>query len=197
MGISDKQLAILNYLREIHSKKKAVPSISELGEFFDMSQQAMSKNLKRLEREGFIKRQKGRYRNFTIVKPEPRAIRVPLLGKIAAGAPIEAIEVPEEIDIPESVFNGQDGFALRVEGQSMIEDGIHHGDLVFVKRQTTAFNGQTVVALVNGEATLKRYYHEGDRIRLQPANQNMKPLYVFPDQDFEIRGIVVSLFRSF
>jgi len=197
MGVSKKQYAIYNYLREINARQRPIPTIATLGDIFEISQQAMSKNLRALEREGLIQREKGRYRNIHIVEQPPKAVRVPLLGKIAAGAPIEAIETTEEIEIPESVFNGMDGFALRVEGQSMIEDGIHHGDLVFVKRQTTAFNGQTIVALINGEATLKRYYHEGNRIRLQPANQAMDPIYVYPDQGFEIRGIVASLFRSF
>jgi repressor LexA len=197
MGISRKQHAIYEYLRQLNDSSKPVPSISELGKVFDISQQAMSRNLKALQAEGLIEREKGRYRNIRLVEPPASMIRVPLLGKIAAGVPIEAIETPEEIELPESVFDGKEGFALRVEGSSMIDDGIHHGDLVFVKRQTTAFNGQTVVALINGDATLKRYYHEGNRIRLQPANSHMDPIFVYPDQDFQIRGVVASLFRSF
>lgn len=197
MGISRKQHAIYEYLRKLNDSNKPVPSISELGKVFDISQQAMSRNLKTLQSEGLIEREKGRYRNIRLVETPASMIRVPLLGKIAAGVPIEAIETPEEIELPESVFDGKEGFALRVEGSSMIEDGIHHGDLVFVKRQTTAFNGQTVVALINGDATLKRYYHEGNRIRLQPANTHMDPIFVYPDQDFQIRGVVASLFRSF
>jgi len=197
MGISRKQHAIYEYLRKLNDSNKPVPSISELGKVFDISQQAMSRNLKALQSEGLIEREKGRYRNIRLVETPASMIRVPLLGKIAAGVPIEAIETPEEIELPESVFDGKEGFALRVEGSSMIEDGIHHGDLVFVKRQTTAFNGQTVVALINGDATLKRYYHEGNRIRLQPANTHMDPIFVYPEQDFQIRGVVASLFRSF
>lgn len=197
MGLNKKQYAIYTYLRELNGGEQPLPTIAELGNIFEISQQAMSKNLHALQREGFIERERGRYRNIRLVEQPAKVTRVPLLGRIAAGEPIEAIETPEEIDLPDSVFNGQEGFALRVEGNSMIEDGIHHGDLVFVKRQTTAFNGQTIVALINGEATLKRYYHEGNRIRLQPANEVMDPIYVYPDQDFQIRGIVASLFRTF
>lgn len=197
MGISERQYAIYNYLKRLSEADEPLPTIAALGAHFSISQQAMSKNLRVLEGEGLIERDKGRYRNIRVVTPPSKIARVPLLGKIAAGVPIEAIETSEEVELPDSILDGEEGFALRVEGQSMIEDGIHHGDLVFVKRQTTAFNGQTVVALINGEATLKRYYHEGDRIRLQPANSEMEPIFVYPGKDFEIRGIVVSLFRRY
>ncbi len=197
MGLSKRHMEIFERIKGVLEKGESVPTVAMLGKEFNMTQQAMSKNLKVLEREGLIKRDRSRHRSMELVEPPPLAVRVPLLGKIAAGQPLEAIESTEEIEVPADMVPAGEAYALEVCGDSMIDDGILEGDVVVVRRQSMAFDGQTVVAIINGEATLKRYYHEGSRIRLQPANERLKPFYAGPDDNFEIRGIVHALFRQF
>jgi len=124
-----------------------------------------------------------------------RARRLPLLGTVAAGKPIEPVPQAEFVDLP--LAPEGENFALRVAGESMRDDGILSGDLVIVHRQSKAATGQTVVALVNGEATVKKYYDKGDHIELRPANETMQPIRVAPGDAFEIQGIVVGLIRRF
>ena len=124
--------------------------------------------------------------------------RIPLLGTIAAGTPLPAFQVLESIDVPGGSWQHREVFALRVRGSSMIDDGILDGDYVFVKKTPTAHSGDIVVAMIEGEATVKRYFPEGDRIRFQPANQNMAPIIV-RRADFksvDIIGIVVGVYRK-
>jgi repressor LexA len=120
---------------------------------------------------------------------------VPMAGVVAAGAPIEPIPQTEQVDVPPSMLRDGQNFALRVKGESMREDGILPGDLVIVHKQTTAQNGQTVVALVNREATIKRYYQKQDRIELHPANATMQPIIVTPQDEFKLEGIVIGIIR--
>jgi repressor LexA len=120
--------------------------------------------------------------------------RIPMLGIVAAGKPIEPVAQKEFIDLP---LGNEESFALRVEGESMRDEGIMPGDLVIVRRQARASTGQTVVALVNGEATVKKYYPKGDTIELRPANAAMQPIRVTPEDKFEIQGVVVGLIRHF
>jgi repressor LexA len=126
-------------------------------------------------------------------------VSVPLLGRIAAGAPILAVEHVEDTVKVDRFFlgNNSEVFALRVQGESMIDDGIHDGDFIFVKKQPRARPGEIVVAWIEDEATVKRYYPEGDRIRFQPANDNFEPIYVRADEFRETRiiGIVVGIYR--
>ena len=119
-----------------------------------------------------------------------------LAGTIAAGAPIEALEEAEEVEIPERFLAGGECFALRVRGESMVEDGIRDGDVIVVRSQQEADNGQTVVAILEGEATLKRFYRRGGTVELRPANEAMQSLFV-PADRVRIRGVVVSLLRRF
>ena len=197
MKINERQHAIYEKLAAVLNADEPVPTVATLGKMFSMSQQAMSKNLKVLEQEGLIRRDRGRHRSLELVEAQPEARRVPLLGRIAAGQPLEAIEDERTIEVPVDLLPKGEVYALEVNGDSMIEDGILDGDVVIVRRQTMAFNGQTIVAVINGEATLKRYYHEGARIRLQPANVSLEPFFVGPDKDFEIRGVVHALYRKF
>jgi repressor LexA len=120
---------------------------------------------------------------------------IPLVGTVAAGIPIEPVPQSELIDVPTSMTQSKDVFALRVKGESMIEDGILPGDLVIVRKQPTARNGQTVVALVNREATIKTYIRKGDRIELHPANAAMAPLVVTPEDEFAIEGVLIGVIR--
>lgn len=123
------------------------------------------------------------------------AQHVPMLGLVAAGRPIEAIPQSEAVDIPASMIRKGETFVLRVKGESMREDGILSDDLVVVQKQTTAHNGQTVVALINQEATIKKYYAKGNRIELHPANALMAPILVTPEDEFIIEGLVIGLIR--
>lgn len=121
--------------------------------------------------------------------------RLPLLGIVAAGTPIEPIRQHEEIDIPAPMRGRGDTFALRVKGTSMRDEGILPGDVIIVQKQATAENGQTVVVLLDGEATVKKWYRKGPRIELHPANETMSPIIVRPDQDCRIEGLVTGVIR--
>jgi len=197
LRLSERQKKIYEKIESIIKAGEPVPTVAALGRMFGISQQAMSKNLKVLEDVELIQRDRRKHRSIELIKPPPRAVVVNLLGTITAGQPLEPVEVPEAIEVPARLVPRGDAYALRVSGESMIEDGILDGDVVIVQKQSMAFDGQTVVAVVNGEATLKRYYHEGHRIRLQPANAALKPFYCGPDDLFEIRGIVYALHRTY
>ena len=121
--------------------------------------------------------------------------QIPMAGVVAAGAPIEPVPQAELIEVPPSMLRGGRNFALRVKGESMREDGILPGDLVIVHKQDTAQNGQTVVALLNREATIKRYYQKPDRIELHPANSTMRPIIVTTADEFRLEGIVIGIIR--
>jgi repressor LexA len=120
---------------------------------------------------------------------------LPLLGVVAAGAPIEPVPQFELIDVPPSMLRGGERFALKVKGESMRDEGIFPGDLVIIRKQATARNGQTVVAVVNNEATIKTYMVRGNRVELHPANPKMKPIVVSPKDDFRIEGVLIGLIR--
>jgi repressor LexA len=124
-----------------------------------------------------------------------RSAEIPMAGIVAAGLPIEPVQQSELIDVPPSMLRGGKTFALRVKGESMKEDGILPGDFVVVRKQETARNGQTVVALVNHEATIKTYYEKDSRIELHPANAAMKPIVVQPSDEFHIEGILIGVIR--
>jgi len=121
--------------------------------------------------------------------------KLPMLGIVAAGKPIEPVPQMELVDVPPSMLRGGETFALRVKGQSMLDAGILPGDLVLVKKQTTAHNNQTVVALLNGEATIKKYRQKTNHIELHPANEAMDPIIVRPEDEFRIEGIVIGVLR--
>ncbi len=124
-----------------------------------------------------------------------RAVRIPLVGVVAAGTPIEPVAQEELIDVPPSMHRAGETFALRIKGESMIEDGILPGDFVVIRKQQTAQNGQTVVAMVNREATIKTYYRKPQHIELHPANAAMAPLVVTPADEFSIEGVLVGVIR--
>jgi repressor LexA len=124
-----------------------------------------------------------------------RSPEIPMAGIVAAGSPIEPVQQTELIDVPISMLRGSKTFALRVKGESMKDDGILPGDVVVVQKQETAQNGQTVVALVNQEATIKRYFKKGSRIELHPANETMQPIVVQPSDTFHIEGVLIGVIR--
>lgn len=197
MRLNQRQKAIFEKIRDILKAGEPMPTVAALGEMFNISQQAMSKNLRALEAAKLIRRNPHKHRSVELIKPPPMSQEVRLLGQITAGQPLEAVESEQVVEVPSSMVPKGDAYALEVSGNSMIEDGIHDGDMVVIQRQSVAYEGQTVVAVINGEATLKRYYHEGGRIRLQPANSALQPIYVTPSDHFEIRGVVYALLRKY
>jgi repressor LexA len=205
--LSDRQKNILKYIEAYVDERGYPPSIREIGDRVGISSTSVvDYNLKVLERDGYIRRDREVSRGLELVgntkgrQAQPRLVRVPVVGRIAAGAPIEAIEDPSDVvELP--VGSVPDGcFALRVRGTSMIDDHIEDGDVVVIRPQQNVDDGDIAVAIVNdvtenGGATLKRFYREGDRVRLQPRNPTMQPIIVPLDQ-VEVRGKVVKLLRD-
>lgn len=198
MNLTKRQKEILDFLRAYRAEHGISPTQREIRERFRLSSfGTVQKHLKRLEEKGALSREWNRSRGIS--PADERAGRgVPLLGSIAAGRPIEPFPEEESIEVPQALLGKSKGehFVLRVRGDSMVEDGIRDGDLVVVARRANAQNGQTVVALVRGEATLKRYYTEAGRVRLQPANASMKPITA-DARDVTIQGVVTGLMRDF
>jgi len=196
MNLTKRQKEILDFIRNYRREHGISPTQREIRETFSLSSfGTVQKHLKRLEEKGALSREWNRSRG--IAPKESDASRgVPLLGLVAAGRPIEPFPHEEAIEVPAALLGKGEHFVLRVRGESMIEDGILDGDFVVVARREKAESGQTVVALVRGEATLKRYYAEGARIRLQPANAAMRPLMV-DARDVTIQGVVTGLIRDY
>ncbi len=197
MNLTKRQKELLDFIRSYRSEHGISPTQREIREFFGLSSfGTIQKHLKRLEEKGALAREWNRSRGISPAAERPSSREVSLLGYVAAGGPIEPFPVEETIEVPASLLGKGEHFVLRVRGDSMVEDGIRDGDYVVVSRRPTAQNGQTVVALVRGEATLKRYYAEGSRIRLQPANAAMKPLLV-DARDVLVQGVVTGLIRDY
>jgi repressor LexA len=211
--ITDRQKEILQFIVRTSEERGYPPTIREIGEEMDIrSTNGVNDHLKALERKGFLTRGEQQSRSLVPTKrarlvlglgkkADPTMVDVPLLGRVAAGAPILAQENIEDTVRIDSFLLGGGGrevFALRVKGQSMIEDGIHDGDFIFVKKAPSAAPGDIVVALIDDEATVKRFYPEGDRVRFQPANKDMQPIYVAKSEFRQtmILGKVVGVYRK-
>jgi len=204
--MSERQQKILEFVMEYTADHGYPPSIREIGQAVGISSTSVvDYNLRALERSGLIRRDREVSRGLGVVGQTPAArpttIRIPIVGRIAAGEPIEAMEQHDDF-LEMGIGTVPDGcYALQVKGKSMIEDLIDDGDLVVIRPQETAENGDIVVALLmsqesssGGAATLKRLYRERDRVRLQPANATMQPIFVDPDQ-LRVQGKVVSVIR--
>jgi repressor LexA len=199
--LTKRQREILDYLNEFIQQHGYAPSLEEIGRRFNLSSLAtVHKHLTNLQDKGFIRRSWNRSRSVELLPSRVggRAIDVPMLGYVAAGMPIEAIETNESISVPESLIGGKrDTYVLRVRGDSMIDEQIRDGDWVIVENRKSVDNGEMVIALVEGqEATLKKFYRESGRIRLQPANPTMQPILVDPDE-VQIQGVVVGVMRRY
>lgn len=195
--ISKKQKEVLDYIKEYHSLNSYAPSLEEIRRKFNLASASTAHfHVSKLESMGYIRKDDNKPRSIEIFKNE-QMIKIPLLGTIAAGAPIEAIEEREYIAIPKSKLpNSGNFYSLRVKGNSMIEENINDGDIVVVKNQSTATNGERVVALLdNQDVTLKKFYKEKGHIRLQPANKDMEPIIVKSTQ-LAIQGIVVDVIQE-
>ncbi len=197
MNLTKRQKEILDFIRSYRASHGISPTQREIRESFRLSSfGTVQKHLKRLEEKGALSREWNRSRGIAPKEETGGARGVPLLGLVAAGRPIEPFPNEESIEVPATLLGKGDHFVLRVRGESMVEDGILDGDYVVVAKRAKAESGQTVVALVRGEATLKRYYAEGARVRLQPANSAMRPMTV-DARDVTIQGVVTGLIRDY
>ncbi len=200
MALTRRQREIYEYVRAFVAERGYSPSLEEIGEHFGLSSVAtVHKHVQHLVEKGQLRKAWNRSRSLEPVEEGAKdAVDVPLLGVVAAGAPIEAIEVPERITLPsEMVRRASETFVLRVRGDSMIEEQIRDGDYVIVENRQTARDGEMVIALLEGEnVTLKKLFRESRRIRLQPANSRMKPIYVRP-RDLTIQGVVIGVLRKY
>ena len=200
LPLTKRQREILDYLNEFIQQHGYAPSLEEIGRRFSLSSLAtVHKHLTNLQEKGFIRRAWNRSRSVELVPSRTggRAIELPMLGFVAAGAPIEAVAGNETIAVPEALAGKRDSYVLRVKGDSMIDEQIRDGDFVIVEDRKTADNGEMVIALVGGlDVTLKKFYRESGRIRLQPANPAMQPM-IFDADRVQVQGVVVGVMRKY
>ena len=213
--LTPKEKVVLEFVEKYVLEKGIAPTFQEVSTHFGFaSLNSVQNYFKQLESKGYIRLAgANQKRGLTVLRPasalqealaekakstpRPEGVTLPLLGRVAAGAPIEAFENDEYIDVPASLVRYADRtYALRVQGQSMIEDGIFDGDFILVQKQSTAANGEIVVAMVGEEATVKRFYRHQEQIELRPANSTMQPMR-FQRGEVNIRGVVVGLIRKF
>ena len=198
--LTKRQKELLDYLAQYIEQNGYAPTLEEIGRNFALGSLAtVHKHLQNLERKGHIRRLPNRSRAVEVTPRDGTrsTVQVPLLGRVAAGIPLEPVEVPESVALPEELLGRGDTFALRVQGDSMKDDGILDGDVVVIESRATVENGATVVALVRGEATLKRFFRaERGKVRLMPANERIAPILAAAE-DVEVRGEVVALLRRY
>ena len=200
MKLTEKQKAFLEFISRYIKDWGRSPSFEEICSHFGFtSYNTVTTYLKTLERKGYIRLpgKKNQKRAIEVISPvETRRFEFPLLGKVAAGKPIEAVEDVDVIEVPPSMIGKGNFFVLQVKGDSMKEDGILDGDFVVIRKQATAENGETVVALINNEATLKRYFKRKNHVELRPAHSGMAPILV-QEGDLHIEGKVVGVIRRY
>ncbi len=202
--LTERQKQILDFLRQFAAENGYAPTHREICEEFGFSSYGtVHKHLKLLEQKGYLRRHWNQKRGVelssrAVSESDPALARLPFFGRIAAGRPIEAVAGDESVTVPEHLLGAvpEDHYVLKVVGDSMIEEGIHDGDLVVVSRREQAGVGEMVVALVGDEATLKRFFPEGETVRLQPANRRMEPIYAAANE-VRVQGVVVGLMRKF
>ncbi len=217
MYYTNKQLEIMEFLQEFRRHRQLSPTLDEMATQFGVSRVTIHEHVKGLIKKGAIQSAPYKARSIEILDPDFHDVavapslaadgidRLPveILGRIAAGEPIEAVEAPERVDLADLLPMGKDHYALRVRGTSMIDEGIHDGDMVLVERREVADDGELVVAIVADEgiegATLKKFFRHQDetgqgKFRLQPANEELDPIIV---DEVEIRGVVVGVVRRY
>lgn len=202
MPITARQRQIYEYICRYNESHKQPPTIAEIGKQFQMTSSASVHSiLSVLEREGLIRRIPNVSRGIEIVSPnteKSEEFEVPLLGLVAAGQPIEAILAHETVAVPKNMIGRGRMFALRVRGDSMIEENIQDNDIIIVSSQETAENGQVVVALIDGNyATVKKFYREPDFIRLEPANPQFRAIFIKTPGRIQLQGVVRGLIRNY
>jgi len=196
--LTKRQKEVLNFVGKFIEEKGYAPSLEEIKKHLKLSSVSTAHfHVDKLIKQGLIKKHKNEPRAIVLNEPE-ELVRIPLAGTIAAGSPIEAIQNTEYIAVPKNKLpRTGDVYALRVIGNSMVDEDINSGDIVLVKQQGIAENGQKVVALIdNYEATLKKYYREGNHVRLQPANRNFEPIIIAGNQNLHIQGVVLDVIRA-
>jgi repressor LexA len=201
MHLTRRQKEILDYVGDYIGREGYAPTIEEIAHNFGLHSLAtVHKHLTNLQEKGLIKRAWNRSRALELVPAEVsvRAVELPLLGRVAAGAPIEAVASTETIFVPEDMIGRGRTYVLQVKGESMIEEQIRDGDYVIVEDRQDARDGEMVIALLEGEnVTLKKLYREsGGTVRLQPANASMRPIYVDED-DVKVQGVVIGVLRKY
>ncbi len=202
MGLTPRQADILTFITEYSENRGYAPTLQEIGAQFGLSSVAtVHKHISHLVEKGFLAREKrNASRDLVVVDnrgSKGGMVRVPLLGIVAAGRPIEAMTENEEISLPQEWLGRSRTFALRVRGDSMIDEQIRDGDTVVVESREMARNGETVIALVDGDSvTVKQYFREGASIRLQPANPAV-PVMIFSEDRVQVQGVVVGVLRRF
>jgi repressor LexA len=197
MNLTPRQKQIVDFIRDYVAEHEYAPTMQEIADYLGVSRPTVFEHIEALEAKGALTREATRSRTIELAE-ELAPHGLPLVGRIAAGSPIEAVEDPEVLDF-DSLFRGRPGevFVLQVRGESMIDEQIRDGDYVIVQKRVEAHNGETVVALIDdGDATLKKFYREKSRIRLQPANPSMEPIYVAADR-VRIQGVVIGVLRKY
>jgi repressor LexA len=204
MAITKRQRQVYDFLQEFIQRNGYSPSFEEIGDGLGLSSLAtVHKHISNLEKKGLLKRDYNRSRSIDVLpirgmfkRQAPKEVSLPLMGRIAAGQPIEAVETPETISLGD-ITRSKDVFVLQVKGESMKDEHILDGDYVLVEKVNNARDGEIVVALVEGtDATLKRIYREGASIRLQPSNAAMKPIIV-PAKSVQLQGRVIGVLRKY
>jgi len=198
--LSQRQSEAMAWIKQFIAEHGMPPTVREIGEALGIKSSSVFDLLKVLERKGYIKRGEMGARSLIVAGSDkatrPDFVEIPIVGRIAAGSPIEAIEHDRRsVSCRRDLLRGARGYALEVVGESMIDAGIHDGDTVIVRKQDTADDGDIVVALIEGDATLKRIYRHGDSVRLEPANKKMKPIFVAAGE-FRVQGKVVAVHRT-
>jgi len=207
MSLTPKQKKILDFVTQFQEFNGFAPSQKEIAEKFGFRSLGTVQNyLVRLERYGFLKKDWNQKRGIRInpINKSRNSVELPVLGRVAAGKPIEAIDFEKTLEVPRSMIKGQDlsrYYILKISGQSMVDEGILDGDYVLIKKQASAENGQTIIALIDNQATIKKYYLYKSKIELRPANSAYSPIIVRRDSetneqvDFKIEGIFSGLIR--
>lgn len=203
MSLTKKQKQVLDYIVEYIEENEYSPTQMEIKDHFGFkSLGSVQDYIRYLKNAGYLENDPNSVRGLKPVDPEAETssnenvLQIPLHGKVAAGNPIEAMEGTEYIDVPSHMIRKGNHYALTISGESMIEDGILDGDVIVVKEQNNASNGDTVVAVIDNEATVKRYYKKSNAIELHPANSSMKPIIV-KGGNFQIKGVLVGLIRAY
>lgn len=207
MALTKRQRQVYDYIADFVQKNGYSPSFEEIGDGMGLSSLAtVHKHISNLEKKGLLRRDYNRSRSIDLIAPKgklkqsmsvPPSAVIPLMGRIAAGRPIEAVETSETLSFSDFTHSSKDVFALKVTGESMKDEAIVDGDYVLVEKTATAQNGDIVVALVEGyDATLKRFYKEGPQVRLQPSNATMKPIMV-PANSVQVQGRVIAVLRKY
>jgi repressor LexA len=194
--LTERQREIYDFIKDKIEGRGYGPTVREIGVAFDIkSPNGVMCHLKALEKKGLIIREGFAARAIQLVDHKLASAGIPFLGAVAAGSPTQAVAQEERLEYNE-LFGGNNHYALKVRGQSMIEDHIQDGDFVVIRKQEVAQNGERVVAMIDNEVTLKRFFREKDKVRLEPANSKMDPIYIDSKDNAQILGVLIGVLRK-